>query len=249
MPISSSAHLKIIPFLFNWPTRSLAFDVALHLGTTIAILIFFWKDWLQLISTGFKINLKAKNIKSENIYPKNALWQIALATVPAVIAGIFLSNLEDKFGIVLIAINLAVFGLVLWLVDKNAKADNDTSKITYKQSFIIGLSQALALIPGISRSGITMVASRAQGFTRESAARFSFLLGTPATIGAFLFQARHLANGDLNLSFFIGIAVSAVAGIISIKFLLNFLKKSDFSIFAYYRFLLAGIILIIYFLR
>jgi undecaprenyl-diphosphatase len=121
--------------------------------------------------------------------------------------------------------------------------------MTYKKSFLVGLAQSLALVPGISRSGITMIAARGQGLAREEAARFSFLLGTPAMIGAFVFKFKDLSSADLNLNFLIGVLTSAIFGFIFIKFLLDYLKKSDFSIFAWYRLAFATILMIVYFLR
>ena len=144
---------------------------------------------------------------------------------------------------------MAVFGLALWLVDKYTKHDEETRTIGFDQSFLIGCAQCLALVPGVSRSGITMIATRSLGYNREESARFSFLIGTPAILGAFAFEARKLTVADLDAAFFLGIIFSAIFGFIAIKFLLDYLKKSDFSIFAIYRFIFAAILLGVYLAR
>jgi len=246
LPISSSAHLVLFPYIFNLRYEGLAFDTALHFGTVIAIIAFFWRDWLKVIKAAFKPNADL----SEGL-PKNFLWQIIVATIPAGIAGFLLQDLvESKLhSPLLLAINLAVFGVILWLVDHFAKRNFAFEKIGFKQSLIIGAAQSLALIPGVSRSGITMVASRGIGLERDQAARFSFMLGTPAMIGAFLFELRDLPSQSLDLAFFIGILASAVSGILAIKFLLAFLKKSNFSIFVFYRIALAIFVIGLFLLR
>ena len=240
LPISSSAHLVILPYLFNWQYKGLQFDVALHFGTVIAIVVYFWKDWAKITKSAF-------TKKSETEYPSNILWQILVATIPAGLVGYFIADfVESTFhSPYLLAGNLIVFGLLLWLVDKLTKKQLLSKEISYLQSFIVGLAQSIALIPGVSRSGITMIASRSLGLNRESAAKFSFLLGTPAMVGAFILEARKMTVDDLNLPFFAGVAASALAGAFAIKFLLAYLKKSDFSIFVAYRIILALIVLVI----
>jgi undecaprenyl-diphosphatase len=248
MPISSSAHLVLIPYLFHWQYNGLVFDTALHLGTVLAIIFYFYNDWVGIIKMGFRCQ-KSGVKQQTTALPANFLWQIIIATIPAGIAGLILENYVEKYlhSPLLLAINLIVFGLVLWLTDKMAKSEQEIGKITFKQSLIVGVSQCLALIPGVSRSGITMVASRGLGLKREDAAKFSFLLGTPAMIGAFLLQARKLDSTDLNLVFFMGVIFSALAGFLAIKFLLAYLKKSNFSIFLWYRIILAVIVLTVFF--
>lgn len=245
LPISSSAHLVIIPYFFGWVYNGLAFDVALHFGTVIAILVFFWNDWADLISQAISRKQKNKN------YPINFLWQIVVATIPAAIIGVLLQNKIEKYfhSPLLIAINLAVFGILLWLVDKYARRDRKVSKVTYLQSLIVGTAQSIALVPGVSRSGITILTSRSLGFDRESAARYSFLIGTPAMIGAFLLEIRKVTPGELNLSFFAGIVTSAIVGYFAIKYLLAYLKKGNLLVFTLYRLVLAAIIISVFFIR
>lgn len=240
LPISSSAHLVILPYLFNWQYKGLQFDVALHFGTVIAIVVFFWSDWVKIVRSAF-------TRKSETEYQSNILWQILIATIPAGIVGYFIADYVEGslHSPYLLAINLVVFGLILWLVDKLTKTRLESKQINYFHSFIVGLAQSVALVPGVSRSGITMIASRGLGLNRESAAKFSFLLGTPAMIGAFILEMRKMSVAELNMPFFAGVIASAIAGALAIKFLLNYLKKSDFTIFVAYRILLAILVLVI----
>lgn len=243
MPISSSGHLVAIPFLLGWPAHSLAFDVALHFGTVIALIYFFWRDWYQIIRSGFKLKTT-----SDYPYPQNALWQIAVASIPAAIFGLLIDKYVESYfhQPILLAINFALFGFILWFVDKKCLSNVTLEQVPYKKSLAIGFAQSIALIPGVSRSGITMTAARMIGLNRENAARFSFLVGMPAMIGAFLLKFKDLSANDLNLAFFIGILASAVFGIIAIKFLLNYLKKSDFSVFLWYRVAFAIILFLVW---
>ncbi|MCL5410753.1 MAG: undecaprenyl-diphosphatase UppP [Patescibacteria group bacterium] len=248
LPISSSAHLVLAPYIFSWDYRGLGFDVALHLGTVIAILFYFWKDWMAII--GSALNRKPTDNKTI-VFPPNLLWQIIVATIPAAIVGYLISDYIEStlHSPILLASNLIIFGIVLYLVDRFIKKSIKIPAIGYKQSLIVGIAQSLALIPGVSRSGITMIASRSLGLNRESAARFSFLLGTPAMIGAFLFKLKDLGPSDLNSIFILGVISSTVFGFLAIKYLLEYLKRGNFSVFMWYRILLAGIVLVIYFIR
>lgn len=264
LPISSSGHLILVPWLFKWKESGLSFDIALHLGTVIAIVAYFWKDWLEIITNaisrksgvGSRENkpISALPLTSHTLpsYPKNFLWQIVVATIPAAVLGYIFDELTENFfrsNIVLISLNLIVFGLLLWLTDKYARKSQKPGEITYKQSFLIGLSQAIALIPGVSRSGITMTTSRAIGLKREEAACFSFLLATPTMVGAFLFKLKDIVANDLNLAFFLGVLSSAIFGLLTIKYLLQYLKRGNFSVFVWYRIILAVLILAIYFAK
>ena len=232
LPISSSGHLVLLPDFFGWSYQGLSFDVALHAGTALALIIFFWKDWVNIIKSAFS---KGQNNKNE--FPKNILWQILVATIPAGILGLLIDKyIENHFhSVVFIAFNFAFFGWLLWYTDRKAKNNTEPQKLTYKKSFLIGLSQSIALIPGVSRSGITLTASRWLGLPREEAARFSFILSTPIIIGAFLVKLPSMSGEDIHLSFWLGIVTATVFGLLAIKFLLNYLKKSDFSVFLWYR--------------
>lgn len=255
LPISSSGHLVIIPFLFGWEENKLAFDVALHLGTVIALAYVFWKDWLLLLKSAVgrkqpadSANCKLQTANQKNPYAKDLLWQILIASIPAALVGLLIDNYVEKYlhHPILLALNLVLFGFILWYVDKKYAKGLKLGSITYGKSFFIGIAQSIALVPGISRSGVTMTAARMMGLDRENAARYSFLIGMPAMVGAFLFKLKDLGKEDLNLPFFLGIIASAVFGMMAIKFLLDYLKKSDFSVFLWYRIVLAIIVIIIW---
>ena len=247
LPISSSAHLILIPWIFNWEMPE-SFDVALHLGTLLAITLFFFKDWIKLIKGGYEQVVKKKKSTEGKIF-----WYIVAVTIPTGILSLFLDKISeyicDKFQIetILIAIVLIVLGIVLYVVDKKASSETKLEDISFKQSFLIGLSQAIAAaFPGTSRSGITMTVARALKVDRESAAKYSFLLSTPIILAAVLVS---ISDFEFTLAFLIGVLASFLVGIVVIKFLLNYLKKGSFKIFAIYRVIVGIIILTITFLR
>ena len=257
LPVSSSAHLNLFPWLFNWGELSPSFDVALHIGTLLAILVFFYKDWVQLIIGGY--NQVVKKQKSTN---GRIFWQIVISTLFAGIACLILDKISEKLieglagvfkvetitiEMFLIAIALVVMGIILYIVDKKSKSNIKFEKINFKHSMLISLSQALAAaFPGVSRSGITMTVGRKLGIDRESVARYSFLLSAPIVAAAALFEMK---NFVFNLPFVIGILVSFAVGMFVIKFLLNYLKKGSFKVFAIYRIVLGIIIIVISFIR
>lgn len=249
LPISSSGHLEIIPWLFNWtsdPNFNAAFegfDVALHFGTFLAIAIFFFKDWINLIVGGFNQVVKKKKTPEGRMF-----WYLVIATIPGGIIGLLLDTFAGDVlkKPIIIAIALMVMGVILYFADKKAKSTTDYEHMTFKQTFLIGLSQCLAFIPGVSRSGITMTAGRAMGVDRPSAARYSFMLSAPIVFAATIFKLKDFV---FNLSFFIGVLASFIVGIIVIKWLLKFLQKGSFKIFAIYRVIFGLIILIVAFTR
>ena len=249
LPISSSGHLEIIPWLFNWtsdPNFNVAFegfDVALHFGTFLAIAIFFFKDWINLIVGGFNQVVKKKKTPEGRMF-----WYLVIATIPGGIIGLLLDTFAGDVlkKPIIIAIALMVMGVILYFVDKKAKSTTDYEHMTFKQTFLIGLSQCLAFIPGVSRSGITMTAGRAMGVDRPSAARYSFMLSAPIVFAATIFKLKDFV---FNLSFFIGVLASFIVGIIVIKWLLKFLQKGSFKVFAIYRVIFGLIILIVAFNR
>lgn len=257
LPISSSAHLNLFPWVFNWGTLRESFDVALHIGTLLAILIFFFKDWLELIKGGFNQVVKKEKTTNGKIF-----WYIVISTIPAGILSLVLDKISEKIievlsstfkieqisvEMVLISIALIVMGIILYIVDKKAKSNVGYKDITLKQSVLIAISQAIAAaFPGVSRSGITMTVARGMKIDRESAAKYSFLLSTPIVAAAALYEMKHFV---FDLSFVIGVLVSFVVGLFVIKFLLNYLKKGSFKIFAIYRIILGIIIIAICFIR
>jgi undecaprenyl-diphosphatase len=249
LPVSSSAHLNLFPWVFGWQEMPESFDVALHIGTLLALVIFFFKDWKNLILAGYNQTIKKKPSTEGKIF-----WYLVLSTIPAGILSLILDKLSGKIfennlnlEMLVIAITLIVMGIILYVVDKRAKSNTTYEKITFKQSLLIGVSQAIAAaFPGVSRSGITMTVARAVGVDRESAAKYSFLLAMPITFAAVIFD---LSSFTFDLSFFVGILTSFVVGIFVIKFLLDYLKKGSFKSFAIYRVIIGIIVIGLYIFR
>jgi undecaprenyl-diphosphatase len=256
LPISSSAHLILAPWLFGFSDPGLSFDVALHAGTLIAVVLFFWKDWLAIFSLAkarlFPDGSSTLVIpQSQALYNHKILYFLILATIPGVLAGYFLENFaETSFrSPVLIATALVVVGLILYVVDKYHVHRKDLKKITWIDSLLIGLSQAVAIIPGISRSGATITTGLALGLNRQSAARFSFLLSTPIIFGAAILKLPHLFQGGLDVRLIFGIVSAAASGYLAIKYLLKFVERSGYAVFFWYRLALAIVVLAAYLLR
>lgn len=257
-PISSSAHLIVIRYLFNFGSQMtsenwLFIDIALHFGTLLAIGIFFFKDFIKMFTEGFKFKgkdgkLSFKNLKQEG----KILWYIIAASIPGALAGVLLDDfIEGKVrgNVLIIAATLTIMGIALYFVDKKCKKETDIEGITLKQALLIGIGQAFAIVPGFSRSGTTMTVARSTGLKREAAAKFSFLLGAPAMLGAAVFSLKHFEVSMLNFEFFLGIAVSFIVGMVAIKTLMEIVKKSGFGVFAIYRVLLAIILVVTYIVR
>lgn len=247
LPISSSAHLILVPYLFGWEQSSLAFDIALHFGTLAAVLLIFFKDWWSLF-----IGAVNKITKGKDSFDNKMFWYLVIATVPGAVLGFLLDDIIENFfrtNIVLISTSLAIMGVLIYLgdrwADKHYKIETDYKDITLKQAFVIGMSQALAIIPGFSRSGTTILTARLMGLSKSAATKFTFLLSVPIIAGATILEVGNL---ELSIETFIGVFIAFVVGIISIKFLLNYIKKHDFSVFAVYRVVFAIIILVKYFL-
>lgn len=250
LPISSSAHLIITPWLFGWKDPGLGFDVALHWGTLVAVLVYFRRDFLQLIKAFFaSLNKKTRDFKN-NIYQKLS-WLLIIATIPGAVLGKLLeSKAEDAFrSPLLIAATMSLFGLLLWVVDKMSKHEKNLDRMTWKDSLIIGISQAAALVPGVSRSGATITAGRFLNLKRQDAARFSFLMSAPIIFGAGLAKIKEFHNGVTNMELAVGFLVSAIVGFLAIKFLLRLLAKTDFRIFIIYRFIFSLVILTVIYLK
>ena len=249
LPISSSGHLNLFPWILGWETMPESFDVALHIGTLLAIVIYFWKDWLGLIIGGYNQTIKKKPSTEGKIF-----WYIVLSTIPAGILSLVLDKIAGKIvgdnldlEMVLIAIALIVLGIVLYLVDERSKTITDYEHITFKQSLWIACSQAIAAaFPGTSRSGITMTTARYLGIDRESAAKYSFLLATPITLAAVVFDLKHFV---FDASFFVGVLTSFAVGFFVIKFLMDYLKKGSFKVFAIYRVVIGLIVIGLYLFR
>ncbi|MEN6331403.1 MAG: undecaprenyl-diphosphate phosphatase [Smithella sp.] len=238
LPISSSAHLVLVPWLFKWEDPGLTFDIALHFGTLVAVALYFWQDWLRLLSKGFT------DIKSAD---GKLFWYLVLATIPGAAIGFILEEHAETIfrNPVLIAFMLVLLGVILYWADRRGAQKTDVSHITLKTSFLIGLSQALAIIPGVSRSGITMTTALLLGMTRVGAARFSFLLSAPIIFGAAAIKMPQIiANPSLiTTEFIIGMVVSCITGIASIGFLLHYVQVKTFLPFVWYRFFLGALII------
>ncbi len=246
LPISSSAHLILVPWFFGWHNSlvdSLTFDVALHAGTLAAILWYFWSDWMGLIRAFFRMMRK---VDPQN-FQERLIVYILLATIPAGIAGILLEKkVETTFrNPALILAPLLLIGLLMIYAEYRARSSYSLEKLSLKDAMIIGLAQAVALLPGVSRSGITISTGLLQGYQREAATRFSFLLSTPAIAGAAILQLRHLtsAEGADWPLFALGLTSSAVVGYLAIAFLMRYLRLHTLNLFAGYRFVLAAAII------
>ncbi len=250
LPISSSAHLIITPWLFHWPDPGLGFDVALHWGTLISAVIYFRND-LKLIIKGFWHSLfKSTRDLQNNIYQKLS-WLLIIASIPGAIIGKLLeSSAETTFrNPLLIAGTLAIMGLILYSADVYGRKHKNLDRITKWDALWLGFSQALAVIPGVSRSGATMTLGLGLGFKRGDAARFSFLMLIPISFGAGLLKFKDFTDGVTTPELIVGFLTSAIVGYLAIKFLLNYLSRSSFKVFAWYRLALAALIVIVYLAR
>lgn len=242
LPISSSGHLVLLPWFFHFPDPGLSFDVALHLGTLVAIVAYFWSDVARYLK-GFLKAVRRREMKELN---EKLPFYILLATVPGVILGILFNDYAETLlrNPLLIALTTFFFGLVLIWAEKHV-GKKSISDFTPKSSFVTGLAQSIAIIPGVSRSGITISASMFQGFNRETAARFSFLIAIPIIAGASLVEVPKIPASEFSTGYFwAGFLAAVLASFISVKFLMNFVRSHRLNVFAYYRFGLALLIVI-----
>jgi undecaprenyl-diphosphatase len=246
LPISSSAHLIIVPWLFGWSdgtVNTVTFDVALHMGTLLALLGFFWRDWVELL-------LAAPKPRSGR---GRLFWLIVLASIPGGIAGLLLEGLAEGQlrSPPLIACTLALMGVLLWAADRWAPQQRSAKRMGTRDALLIGCAQALALIPGVSRSGGTMTVGRALGFKRQTAARFSFLMSVPITAAVGLLKLRDIAQIPASEmgTVLVGTLIAALVGALSISFLLSYLRRASFAAFAIYRMALAALILAVWLIR
>lgn len=242
LPISSSGHLVLAPWFFGWEDAGLSFSVALHVGTLIAVVAFFWKDWLKIFSQFFRYFSRGQEQQNkEGEFNDKMLLFIFIATIPGVLAGYFLNDLaENAFrNPLLIASTLFVFGVFLFFADIKAKRSREIGQIGWLDAIVIGVAQAMAIVPGVSRSGVTITAGLVLGLDRKSAARFSFLLSTPVILGAAVYQAPAMANSHFGVVEVIGIIVAAISGFMAIKWLIFFVERASYKIFFWYRVILA----------
>ncbi len=265
IPISSSAHLIVVPWLFGWDDPGLAFDVALHLGTLIALLWFFAADWARLIRAGIA-SIVERKIGSD--VDRRLAWLIVIGCVPGAIVGALAeSKIEELFhqpnaghnvnAMIAMGVIIAMLGAALFLAERWARHERNMEKLSLKDALLIGLAQASAIFPGVSRSGATITAGLSLNLTRETAARFSFLLSAPIIAGA---GAKSLLNiygelkrgtiGSAELTLFVvGFIAAAISGYLCIRFLLRFLQKNSTDVFVYYRWLLAALIVVVALVR
>jgi undecaprenyl-diphosphatase len=247
LPVSSTAHLAIIPQLLHWRDPGLAFDIALHVGTLAAILIFFFRDWVRIILSGIGVPFE---VGPHNENRKSLLWYLIIGTIPVGLAGmIFKAQAEGPWrNLIVMGVMLIAIGIVMFVADKFGKEKRGLDQITWADAMWIGLSQALAIVPGTSRSGITITTGRFRHLSREAAARFSFLLSTPAIAAAagkdFLdLRKEGGIPPGMGLPYAVGIVVSAIVGILVIAFFLKYLKNNTLALFVWYR-VIFGIIII-----
>lgn len=246
LPISSSAHLILVPYLLGWEAHSMAFDIALHFGTLIAVLAVFFREWWSLFMGAVK-----RVTKGKESFENKMFWYLVAATVPGALLGFLLEDVVEnvfRTKIWLMATALAVMGILIFIgdkwADKHYKIETDFKHISFKQALIIGLSQALAIIPGFSRSGTTILSARLMGLSKSAATKFTFLLSVPIIAGAAILKVGDL---EFTIETLVGVFTSFIVGLFTIKFLLNYIKKHDFSVFAIYRVVFAIIVLVKYF--
>lgn len=237
LPISSSAHLMLAPWLFGWPDHGLAFDVALHSGTLVAIVWYFRREWVELIRAAWRI---AAHRRVETEEERRVVF-LVIATVPAVVAGLFL---EDVVGSVLrdpriTATTLIVMGILLWFADRVRPNDRALGTMRAPEALLVGLAQALALVPGVSRSGATITMGRALRFDRKSAAVFSFLMSMPVTAGAVILKMPEaVGESGISMPLLVGVTAAAVSSWLAISVLLRYVSRYSYGVFAAYRIVL-----------
>jgi undecaprenyl-diphosphatase len=243
LPISSTAHLILFPWFFEVPNQGLAFDVALHVGSLLAIVWAFWPEWRRLLQKGLGL---IKNRLKPRDHDQKMIYYLLIATIPGALAGFFLQEIVENVlrSPYIIVGTLIIFGGLLLLAEKRGKKTKGFDQITFKDALLIGFAQAVALIPGVSRSGVTISGGLAMGLKKEEAAKFSFMLSAPVILGAAIVKVPDISTGVLtSLAFWGGLLSSFLFGLLSIKFILKFVQKHSYRPFVYYRFALALLII------
>jgi undecaprenyl-diphosphatase len=239
LPVSSSAHLRLIPWLFGWDDPGLAFDVALHLGSLLALLIYYWRYWMEM-----GLSLVRNDPGSRRL-----LALIIVASIPGAIIGVLLEKQAETVfrSPLLIAFAMAMLGVVLWAADAGAVQRSRIPDLRLTDALLIGLSQALAIVPGVSRSGATITTARILRMERQDAANFSFLMATPIIAGAGLFEARKIVHAGINVVLISGFISSAVFSLLAVAALVNFVRTRTYEPFAWYRILATiGVIAVVF---
>jgi undecaprenyl-diphosphatase len=241
LPISSSAHLALVPFMFGWKDPGLAFDVALHLGTLAAVLWYFRAEWIALTRAGFDI-VRTRAITGDEQW--RAVY-IVIATIPGALGGLVLQKYAETVfrNPAITAVMLIVLGILLWAADRYAAQRRTLTQVRWVDALLIGVAQVCALVPGVSRSGATMTAGRALGFDRTSAATFSFLMSMPITAAAAVVKVPEALREGVTLPIVVGILASGISGWLAISVLLKYVSSKSFGVFAIYRCVLGVVIL------
>lgn len=250
-PVSSSGHLIAFPWLMGWREHSIAVDVSLHLATSFAIIFYFWNDWVNIFRQGL-LSIKERDITGP--FERKFFWYIIIATIPAALAGLIAGDRVEEYfrSPVSIAATLSLFAIVLYIADLVGRKNKSMGTLNAAKSFLIGLFQAVAVIPGVSRSGITISGALFLGFDRESAAKFSFLLGAPIIFAAGIGKIDEIAaltSASSWASFAGGFIAAFLSGIIAMRFLLKYLKTHPFAVFVIYRLALSVVLLSVFMLR
>jgi undecaprenyl-diphosphatase len=252
IPVSSSGHLILVPWAFGWKDPfidSLAFSVVLHMGTLLALLIYFWQDWLTIIPAGLA-SIRDRSLRDDP--DRKMAWLLVVATIPAIIVGPLLTDTIESWirEPARVALMLCVGAAILWLADRWGSKVREIDSMTFGGAFGIGVAQVLALFPGISRSGVSISAGLLMGLNREAAARFSFLMATPVVAGAGLWEARKVITGEAGVNpevrlMLIGFLAAATAGVLAIHFMLEFLRRRPLTLFVVYRVLAAAAVFVL----
>jgi undecaprenyl-diphosphatase len=250
LPISSSAHLILVPWFFGWRDPGLTFDVALHFGTLIAVVAYFWKDWIEILGSAFGVKTFAWQGISR-LYSRDLLWLLVIATIPGAVAGYLLEHQAETFfrNPLLIAGALALLGLLLYLADRGLRNGKDLRRVSWTDALLIGLSQAFAIIPGVSRSGSTITTALFLGLDRVSAARFSFLMSTPIILGACVLKAKAFFAAGVGVPEIVGVLTAAVSGYAAIAVLIRMVQTVSYKVFFVYRLALALLVLAVWLIR
>ncbi len=271
LPVSSTAHLALVPWLVtrlglaNWSDPGLTFDVALHAGTLFAILLYFWRTWIQIIRAalgGKVVRFSETSDNQRDLTPeeqrreRKLLWYMIAATIPAALAGALLEkHIETTFRApALVASMLIIVAVIMWMAERMSKFQKPLPQIGLGDAMTVGVLQAFAVVPGVSRSGITITGGLFRNFTRDAAARFSFLLSTPIIGGAALFKLHHVMKHGLPpgemapgmAAFVAGIVVSAIVGYVTIAFFLRYLQTKTLTVFIVYRILFGIAVLLLW---
>jgi len=248
LPISSTAHLVLFPWLLGWKDPGLTFDVALHAGTLVAVLLYFWRLWLEMLMAVAGVGGAAPEKISEH---RRLFWFLMLGTIPGGIAGLLFEHAaEEQFRQPLvIGLAMILVALLMWAGERVQHSKAALKDVSFVDSVVVGVAQAFAVIPGVSRSGVTMTGGLFRGLSRETCARFSFLLSTPLIAGAVMKKGWEIHHqgipADMRLPFILGVIVSGLVGVAVIAFLIRYLERRTFKIFVVYRIVLGVIVLIL----